>query len=52
MLIFTVFAFVVLAVSVVVMTAESLIRAVLSQAKAPKKESWQNLLKGEPLSPS
>ena len=52
MLVFTAFAFVVLAVSVVVVTATSLVGVVLSQAKAPKRESWQNLLKDEPVSPS
>ena len=37
MLIFPISAFVVLAVSIVLMAAESVISAVLSQAKAPKK---------------
>jgi hypothetical protein len=51
MLVFTAFAFVVLAASVVVVTGQSLVKRVLSLAKAPKKESWQNLIKDEPVSP-
>ena len=51
MLVFTAFAFVVLAASVVVVTAESVVKTVLSLAKAPKKGSWQNLIKDEPISP-
>lgn len=38
MLVFTVFGFIVLVVSVVLLTVESLISRVLSQAKTPKKE--------------
>jgi len=52
MLIFTVAAFVVLAVSVVLMAAESMVSAILSKAKTPKKGSLQNLLQEEHLSPS
>jgi hypothetical protein len=52
MLVFTACAFVVLAVSVVVVTATSLVGRVFSQANAPKKGSWQHLLKDEPVSPS
>lgn len=51
MLVFTAFAFVVLAASVVVVTAESLLKTVISQAKTPKHGSWQNLIKDEPVSP-
>lgn len=47
MLVFTVFAFVVLVVSVVVLTGQSLVGAVFSPANALKKESWQDFLKGE-----
>ena len=39
MLLFTSFSFVVLAVSVVLLTVESLVSAVLSPAKAPNKDS-------------
>lgn len=52
MLVFTAFAFVVLAASVIVVTGESLVKTVLSQVKAPKKESWQNLIKDEPVTPN
>ena len=52
MLVFTVCAFVVLVVSVVLLTAESLVRAVLSQTKAPTEGSLQDLLKGARFSPS
>ena len=47
MLVFTVFAFVVLVVSVVLLTADLLVSKVLSQAKASKKETLQDLVKGE-----
>ncbi len=49
MLVFTVSAFVVLVVSVVLLTAELLVSA-LSQAKAPKQKNWSNWLKGERFS--
>ena len=52
MLVFTAFAFVVLAASVVVVTAESLLKTLILQAKAPKNGSWQNLIKDEPVSPN
>jgi hypothetical protein len=52
MLVFTAFACVVLVASVVVVTCESLIKTVISQAKAPKNGSWQNLIKDEPVSPN
>jgi hypothetical protein len=52
MLVFTVSAFVVLVVSVVLLTAESLVRAILSQVKAPTEGSLQELLKGDRFSPS
>lgn len=52
MLVFSLSAFVVLVVSVVLLTAESLLWAVLSQAKAPTEGSLQELLKGERFSPS
>lgn len=52
MLVFTAFAFVVLAASVVVVTGESLLKTGLSQAKALKKGSWQNLIKDEPVTPN
>ncbi len=39
MLLFTGFSFVVLAVSVVLLTVESLVSAVLSRTKAPNKDS-------------
>lgn len=41
MLLFTASAFVVLAVSVVLMAAESIVSAVLARATAPKKGSWR-----------
>jgi hypothetical protein len=44
MLVFTGFSFVVLAVSVVLLTAESLVSALLSPAKAPKKGSLNEAL--------
>jgi hypothetical protein len=47
MLVFTLFAFVVLVLSVVLLTVESWVSTVLSQAKAPKKESLQDFVKGE-----
>jgi hypothetical protein len=52
MLVFTVCAFVVLVVSIVLMTAELVISVVLSQAKAEKKGTLQDLLKGDRFSPS
>ncbi|MBD2014017.1 hypothetical protein H6F96_08525 [Microcoleus sp. FACHB-53] len=52
MLVFTAVAFVVLAASAVVVTGESLVKTVLSQVKAPKNGSWQNLIKDEPVSPN
>jgi hypothetical protein len=52
MLVFTAVAFVVLAASVVVVTGESLVKTVLSQVKAQKNGSWQNLIKDEPVSPN
>lgn len=52
MLVFTAFAFVVLAASVIVVTGESLVKTVLSQVKAPKNGNWQNLIKDEPVSPN
>ena|SRR4028118_2159734 len=52
MLVFTVSASIVLVVSVVLLTAESLVRAILSQAKAPTEGSLQELLKGDRFSPS
>lgn len=52
MLVFTVSASIVLVVSVVLLTAESLVRAILSQVKAPTEGSLQELLKGERFSPS
>ncbi len=52
MLIFTLSAFVVLIVSAILMTVESLGSAILSKAKTTKKESVQDLLKNEPLSPN
>lgn len=50
MLIFTIVGLVVLAVSVVLMTAESLVWVVLPQAKAVKKPNLQYLLRDEFLS--
>jgi|ERR671933_1884237 hypothetical protein len=50
MLIFTIVGLVVLAVSVVLMTAESLVWVVLPQAKAVKKPNLQDLLRDEFLS--
>jgi hypothetical protein len=41
-----------LAVSVVLMAAESMVSAILSKAKTPKKGSLQNLLQEKHLSPS
>ena len=52
MLVFTAFAFVVLAASVILVTGESLVKTVLSQVKAPKKGSWQNLIKDELVTPN
>jgi hypothetical protein len=52
MLVFTGFAFVALAASVVVVIGESLVKTVFSQVKAPKNGSWQNLIKDEPVSPN
>jgi hypothetical protein len=51
MLLFTGFSFVVLAVSVVLLTAQSLVEAVLPRAKAMKKGCLQDLLCGDRLSP-
>lgn len=51
MLVFTAFAFLVLAASVVVVTGESFVKTLLSPVKAPKKESWQNLVQDEPITP-
>lgn len=51
MLVFTVSAAVVLVVSVVFLTAQSLVGAVLPKAKATKKIAWQDLLWGDRLSP-
>lgn len=50
MLVFTVSAFVVLVVSVVLLTAESVVSAVLPQAKAPRKRRLHDLLKGQRFS--
>lgn len=48
MLSFTIGAFIVLAVSVVVMTAESLVSALFLPAKAPKKRSLkENIIDGK-----
>ena len=52
MLIFTLSAFVVLIVSAILMTVESLVSAILSKAKKTKKENVQNLLKSEGFSAS
>jgi hypothetical protein len=52
MLLFTVFAFVILVVSIVLMATESVLSAVLPQAKPVKKATWQDLLRGDRLSPS
>ncbi len=51
MLVFTVSAAVVLVVSVVLLTAQSLVEAVLPRAKAMKKGCLQDLLCGDRLSP-
>lgn len=51
MLVFTVSAAVVLVVSVVLLTAQSLVFAGFSQAKATKKICLQDLLWGDRLSP-
>lgn len=50
MLVFTVSAFVVLVASVVLLTAESVVSAVLPQAKASQKRSLHDLLKGKRFS--
>jgi hypothetical protein len=50
MLIFIISALVVLAVSIVLMAAESVISALLLPTKAPKKATLQDLLRGERLS--
>jgi hypothetical protein len=50
MLVFTAFAFVVLVVSVIFLTTQSIISTIFSQAKAPTKESLQELPQGESLS--
>ncbi len=50
MLIFIISALVVLAVSIVLMAAESVISALLLPTKAPKKATWQDLLRGDRLS--
>lgn len=47
MIIFTVFAAVVLVVSVIFLTAESLVAGVLSPEKAPKKKSLKEHITGE-----
>jgi hypothetical protein len=47
MLVFTVFAAVVLVVSVVFLTAESLVSGVLLPAKAPKKKSLKENITGD-----
>jgi hypothetical protein len=47
MFVFTVFAAVVLVVSVVFLTAESLVSGVLSPVKAPKKKSLKEHITGE-----
>ncbi len=47
MLVFTVFAAVVLVISIVFLTAESLVSRVLSPAKAPKKKSFKEHITGE-----
>lgn len=52
MLVFTAFAFVVLAASVIVVTGESLVKTVFSQVKALKNGSWQNLIQDEPVTPN
>lgn len=52
MLIFTVAAFVVLVVSIGVMAVESVASAVVSHFKASKKDTLQDLLRKEHLSPS
>jgi hypothetical protein len=41
---------VVLAVSIVLMAAESVISALLLPTKTPKKATWQDLLRGDRLS--
>jgi hypothetical protein len=50
MLLFTIFAFVVLAASIALMATESALSALLPQAKPAKKGTWQDLLRGERLS--
>ncbi len=50
MLIFIISALVVLAVSIVLMAAESVISALLLPTKTPKKATWQDLLRGDRLS--
>lgn len=50
MLLFTISAFVILVVSIVLMAIESVISAVLLQAKFQKQSTWQDLLKGKSLS--
>jgi hypothetical protein len=49
MLSFTVFGFVMLAVSIVVMAAESLVSSLLSPAKTPKKGSLKEPITGVKL---
>lgn len=51
MLIFIISALGVLAVSIVLMAAESVISALLLPTKAPKNATWQDLLRGERLCP-
>jgi hypothetical protein len=52
MLLFTVFAFVLLVVSIVLMVIESALSAVLTPAKLSKQRTWQHFLRDERFYPN